>query len=330
MPLPAPDTTPASDPGRPRAPAFLITIDTEGDHVWDRPRQVTTENARFIGRFQALCERFDLRPTYLTNFEMAENAIFQEFGADVLRRGTAEIGMHMHAWDSPPIEPLGDQDWYDQPYAFEYPPAVVARKAEVMTRLLEDRFGIPVISHRAGRWGLNGDYARTLARLGYRVDCSVTPMITWQNHPGSPTGNGGPDFRSAPTHAYRLDLDDVNKAGDGPLLELPMTVMEGQRPLHRTLARLLMGRRGPKIIRLQPDGTNLADLLFIVDTAKRDARPYIQFTLHSSEFMPGGSSSFPTTDSIERLYGHMEALFEATRGHFVGRTLKDYADDALV
>jgi hypothetical protein len=29
----------------------------------------------------------------------------------VIARGTAEVGMHLHAWNSPPTEPLTADDW---------------------------------------------------------------------------------------------------------------------------------------------------------------------------------------------------------------------------
>src|SRR5688500_4964789 len=99
--------------------AFLITIDTEGDNLWSRPRKNTTVNSRFLPRFQDLCERFGYKPTYLTNYEMARCPVFQEFGADVLRRNSAEIGMHLHAWDSPPVVPLTSDDSAQHPYLFE-------------------------------------------------------------------------------------------------------------------------------------------------------------------------------------------------------------------
>ena len=71
-----------------RDPAFLISIDTEGDDLWSVPEEVTTENARYLPRFQSLCERHGLKPTWLTNYEMAESPAFGEFAHDVLRRGT--------------------------------------------------------------------------------------------------------------------------------------------------------------------------------------------------------------------------------------------------
>jgi len=51
---------------------------------------------------------------------MAMSAAFVEFGRDVLARGTGEIGMHLHAWNSPPIVPLTGDDFHYQPYLIEY------------------------------------------------------------------------------------------------------------------------------------------------------------------------------------------------------------------
>src|SRR5438874_10631060 len=109
-------------------PAFLITIDTEGDNLWAKPRTVTTQNAQYLPRFQALCEEYALRPTYLTNWEMANCETFREFGKDVLARDAAEIGMHLHAWNSPPIIPLTADDDAHAPYLIDYPEDQIRQK----------------------------------------------------------------------------------------------------------------------------------------------------------------------------------------------------------
>ena len=59
------------------SPAFLITIDTEGDDIWGRHATVTTENARYLPRFQDLCRKHGFKPTYLTNYEMAVDSRYQ-------------------------------------------------------------------------------------------------------------------------------------------------------------------------------------------------------------------------------------------------------------
>src|SRR6185436_12332483 len=119
---------------------FLITIDTEGDDLWSAPRKITARNAGYLPRFQSLCERYGYKPVYLTNYEMAMSEAFVEFGRDVVARGTGEIGMHLHAWNSPPLEPLTSDDFRYQPFLIEYPARAMKEKIRVMTRLLEERF----------------------------------------------------------------------------------------------------------------------------------------------------------------------------------------------
>jgi hypothetical protein len=318
------ETSPSSQTPQ-GGPVFLLAIDTEGDDIWARPRAPTTRNARFLPRFQAICERYGFVPTYLTNFEMANDACFVEMAKDASARGAAEVGMHMHAWDTPPIEPLGDQDWRDQPYATEFPSEQIDRKAEFMTRLLEDKFQAPITSHRAGRWGFCASYARSLIRLGYEVDCSVTPGVSWAMHPGLADGAGGVDYSSFPNKPYWIDPDDISRPGPSAFLEVPMTIIEQERPWHRALVRRLLGRQGPRLIWLSPQPGNLGNLLQIVEQKRQESADYIQFTLHSSEFMPGGSPTFPTNESIEQLYRDLEQLFEKISRHFSGSGLTAYA-----
>jgi hypothetical protein len=187
-----------AEPGA--APYFLITVDTEGDNLWARPREITTRNAEALPRFQALCERYGFRPTYLVNYEMAVAPLFQEFGRQLLARGAGEIGMHLHAWNSPPLVPLTPDDFYYQPYLAEYPEPVLREKVKYMTGLLEETFGVKMVSHRAGRWRLSSAYARALADHGYIADCSVTPHIS----PGATSwgirkGRGAPTTHSTPS-----------------------------------------------------------------------------------------------------------------------------------
>ena len=115
---------------------------------------------------------------------MAICPVFQWFRRDVLRRGTAEIGMHLHAWNSPPIVPLTADDYGCMPFLIEYQVDVMREKIVYMTSLLRDTFECQITSHRAGRWGFNGVYARILQDCGYRVDCSVTPGL-WSRTPAA-------------------------------------------------------------------------------------------------------------------------------------------------
>jgi len=311
-------------------PAFLVTIDTEGDDLWSRPHEIATRNAAWLPRFQRLCEAYGLRPTWLVDHEMALDDTFVRFGRRLVARDVAEIGMHLHAWNSPPLVPLTADDFRYQPFLTEYPADVAQEKLTRLTELLRDRFESPVVSHRAGRWSFDGGYARLLAGLGYRVDCSVCPHVSWRGAQGDPAGRGGPDFRGAPAHPYFLDLDDVRRAGQSDLLELPMSVVRS--PLHRIApwAYATPGLRRwawaglPDRVWLYPDGRNLAHLRYVLDDALANGRPYVQMVLHSSELMPGGGPNAPDVTRVEQLYGDLHALFALAQDRFVGMTLSQF------
>jgi hypothetical protein len=317
----------------PDRPAFLITIDTEGDDLWSAPREITTRNATFLSRFQTLCERHGLKPTWLTNYEMATSPPFQDFMRDALRKGTAELGMHLHAWNSPPIVPLTDDDFRYQPYLVEYPLAVMREKIKTMTGLLQDTFGENVVSHRAGRWSVNAAYLTILATQGYLVDCSVTPHVSWRHVKGDPNQSGGTDFSAFPDEPYFVDLDQPSRAGTSDLLELPMTIVPSPRKLIRAIGEALprgslpgriWNRFFPAVSWLRPNGRNLRQMQGILAQVLRERLPYAEFMLHSSEFMPGGSPTFRSSEAIESLYGQLEQLFAVARERFVGMTLQEF------
>lgn len=311
-------------------PAFIITVDTEGDNLWAAPRDIGTRNAEYVERFQRLCEEHGFKPTWLTNYEMAMSDKFVVFGRDALRRGAAEIGMHLHAWNSPPIKPLTDDDYRWLPYLIEYPADVLEEKVAFMTELLAERFEVPMQSHRAGRWAFDAHYARTLVKYGYKVDCSVTPHVSWKETLGDPKGQGGTDYRNFPSVPYFMDLDDISQPGESTLLEVPTTVIPSPLYKYAPWAYSINGirrfawRYQPKLIWLYPDGTNLAHMLRSVRHAVATEAPYIEFIIHSSELMPGGSPQLPDASSIEVLYSDLGALFKEISRNFVGATLSEF------
>ncbi len=313
---------------------FIITIDAEGDNLWARPREITTRNAQYLPRFQALCERFDLKPVYLTSHEMAHSAAYVEFARDVMARGTGEIGMHLHAWNSPPLEPLSEDDFRYQPYLVEYSERIMRAKIEAITRLLEDRFGSPMRSHRAGRWAIDERYARLLVEAGYLVDCSVTPGVDWSSHGGAPGGRGGADYRGFPRDAYFLDpADPARPVPEGALLEVPVTTHASalsrwapwayRVPLVRQAANRLVE---PALSWLCPAESRLAQMLRVARRARAEGATHLEFALHSSQLMPGGSPTYREASQIDRLYADLEVLFESLATWCYGCTLRGFRD----
>lgn len=304
-------------------PAFLLTIDTEGDDLWSRPKEITTENLKFLPRFQSLCERYGFKPTYLTNWEAAVDRDYQAFARDVLARGAGEVGLHIHAWNSPPIMPLTDDDFHHQPYLTEYPAGVIAEKVRRLTGTLEETFERKMVSHRGGRWAFDDIYARILIANGYTVDCSVTPNVSWRPFPGAPGGDGGPDYTEAPDAPHFLPVGA--RPGEGQLLEAPVTILKRRRTPPERWLRKALNRPVDRVLWMWPTGRNLRNLFEVVDCVVAERRPYLELAMHSSELMPGASPSSQTPRDIERLYDHLEALFARVQVHFGGQTLGEFA-----
>lgn len=295
---------------------FIITIDTEGDNLWavsDLKTPVRTENAGFLYRFQELCEKYGLVPTYLTNYEMANADAMKELGRTGLQKGTLEIGAHEHAWNSPPWFPLikapGKRG---KPYLGEYPRRVIRKKLEYLTKLLEDTFQCPVTSHRGGRWCLNEAIIRELDRLGYLVDCTCTPGISWAGNPGWHIGSRGTDWSGYENHPFVLEYSSGGGMKKSNVMEIPVTSVQKA------------GKGMPKWFR--PNGSNRRELLGILNYMYEREERYIEFMLHSSELMPGGSPTFARKGQVEKLYEDLEAVFSALKQkEFCGIGLSDFA-----
>jgi hypothetical protein len=312
--------------------AFVITIDTEGDNIWASGSRVTTENARYLPRFQRLCEEYGFKPTYLTNYEMAIDPAFQKLGRAGLEAGTAEIGLHIHPWDSPPLDPADAGQ--GKMYLFELSDASLNAKIEHMTRLLVETFDIQPVSHRAGRWGFDARVARALVDHAYRIDCSVAPGASYTACKGRLDGNGGPDYFGYPQDPYFLSADDIRRPGDSPMLEVPLTTRQNYPAaldaLHHSVRDSIIGKvvrrvAGPAQTWLRPNGHNLDGMLSLIDWATERAAPVLEFMLHSSELMPEGSPNFVSAEDIEALYGHLERLFShAVDRGAVGNTLAEF------
>lgn len=316
------------------SPYFLITIDTEGDNLWSNSTTIKTENAGFIPRFQALSEKYDFKPTYLTNYEMANSEMFQKFGKKLLQEGKGEIGMHLHAWNCPPAFSLTDNDDLHKPFLIEYPIEVMKEKISFMTKHLETIFEVKMTSHRAGRWAFNEAYARMLTEAGYLVDSSVTPHFSWKNDMGDPNGLGGCCYLNFPEEPYHLSLEDIRRrSGQNNLFEVPVTVtyldnfwVSWLRSLFKegSLPARALNRTFTYPVWLRPNGFNLENMLAILRKVAIKRWACAVFMLHSSELMPGGSPYFPDPNSVEKLYHDLEILFKNASEFFRPSTLTEF------
>jgi len=320
----------------------VVTVDTEADDQWRHGAPLTTRNVAWWAPFQALCERHEAPPTYLLTSEIVADERAVAFLAPLAGRGAAEAGAHLHPWTTPPFGVEPGLAWNDA--AHTYPchlgEELLAAKLRTLTAQIEAAFGAPPTSFRAGRFGLDAAGARLLAGLGYIVDSSVTPSVSWAGNPGRPGWGGGPDFRRHTAYPFRVVGTGAPGAGTGSggaaggrgLVELPVTILPTYAATRRCRALrehwearpLRLARRGlhawrrpqPLWFRPRPE-YGAGDLLALLDEAERCHLPYAVFMVHSSELMPGASPYRPTPASVDELLSLLEGLFGAARrrGH---------------
>lgn len=294
---------------------FIITVDTEGDNLWEyKGGEVETKNALFLPRFQQLCEKYGFKPVYLTNYEMIMSDDFVHFAKESVKKGTCEIGIHLHAWNNPPFYQLPHR--YNQnSYLIEYPVDVRRKKFKLLYDLINERIGMPPVSHRAGRWAMDEDYYKLLGEFDIKVDCSVTPFISWQKTPGESI-DSGTDYSQS---SYKTHII-------GKVLEVPMSIRRKRYLLDGSLKHRVKTMTIGHHLWMRPAMSTSKEMRYLIDEISKEKDvDFVEFMIHSSEVMPGGSPYFRTEADIEREYHMIEELFLHARNKgYEGVTLSDY------
>jgi len=70
-------------------------------------------------------------------------------------------------------------------------------------------------------------------------------------------------------------------------------------------------------------------MLQLARRARDESPTYLEFMLHSSDLMPGGSPSFGSEVDIDRLYDRLEVLFEEISIWCRGMTLAEFRDHLM-
>jgi hypothetical protein len=301
---------------------LVVTVDTEADNQWDYHGKVSLANLRCLPRFQTLCERFGFIATYLVASEILLDRVAVQRLKGWQDEGVAEVGAHLEPWTTPPFMALERENPALQIFPSLLPGPWFERKLLTLTEGIAESFGRPPRSFRAARWGLGASMVGALARQGYRVDCSVTPKTFWAGTRSGPFSEG-PDYRRAPARPYFLSGEDVCRPGDSEILEVPMTVLYTgpfmveesaaarwfsllpETPVKRLLDRTVFRK---KWLRISPE-SHRGDWRAIHRAASRSGLEVLEFMIHSSELMPGGSPLTPTERDAETVFRCLEEMF---------------------
>ncbi|MBI4088137.1 hypothetical protein HY418_02015 [Candidatus Kaiserbacteria bacterium] len=263
---------------------IIVTVDTEADDQWDEHAALSVGNVFALPRFQRLCERYGIAPTYFVTYEVASDARASALLREWQDLGKAEVGAHLHPWTTPPVAP-GEE--HVRAFPSELSDETLQKKLTALTEKVEATFGKRPTSYRAGRWGFDMRQAAFLKELGYIADSSVTPGISWRETRGVPGGAGGPDFTNEPVMPHMLN-DRV--------LEIPMTVVR---------TRLLRRRRWLRIF----EKTTERDLVKVLAVSAHMDLPAAVFMIHSSELVAGESPYVKDEAALAHVYARLEELF---------------------
>lgn len=288
--------------------AYLcVSIDTECDKGkgWLSRKPLSFEGIHdgVMKRLQPLFAAHGAKPTYLLSPEVLRD----EASVAALRTiaDSCELGTHLH----------GE---YAEPDAFEpdvttaiqrdYPPEIERKKLTYLTDLFIRAFDHQPLSFRAGRFGIGPESIGILESLGYHVESSVTPHMTWAE-----VGSGF-SFRDAPTQPYRPDPIDPGRPGDAKILEVPVTI---RRRFINTLPGI--GKRvDPSWLRPTKGTTQrlvrVAEDEIAESRRRAPGRPVILNAMfHNVEICKGTSPYAATDEEADGILGRLRGLLEFAR-----------------
>ncbi|MFN3200652.1 MAG: hypothetical protein ACE366_19795 [Bradymonadia bacterium] len=311
--------------------SLLITIDVESDMPrWVVEPETTVENLKGIPRFQAMCDRLGVQPTYLMDYPVATRPEGEVFRA-IVDDKRCELGAHLHPWTCPPYS--ANEDRLQPTHPSRHTNSVQAEKLTALTEAIEQRFGQRPTSYRAGRFGLNGAGLQILERLGYTVDTSATPFTDW-------TGEGGVDWRAAPEVPYFPDRQQPWRRGSSPILEVPVSI-GWSRHIPDAVGRAIV--KAPRRMRLvgllnnpmfslarlawlYPSRDTLDDMKHLAEVQVTRGVPFLNVFFHSSEIWPGQSIYTRTEDDLDQYLNTLEEFFRFAIDQLgaVPRTLRDF------
>lgn len=315
-----------------RLNTICVTVDTEEEGLWGGAypvRNCTTKNLRGLARFQGLCEKYSIPPTYLVDAPVLGDT----FAVNQLRSwqdsGVCEIGTHCHPWCNPPI--VSDTVSERESYMCNLPEELQYQKLHWLTQRIADVFGNRPTSYRAGRYGFDFSSVAPLVQLGYTVDSSVLPTFDYSK-------SHGPDFRIYDRYPSRVECTQ----GTHQILEVPITTgftrakFYGTRQWIRKWVETPLGRATKlasisnrlglsRHVKLSPEGTTVGELQGLVKSSVLSGVRHLVLMLHSTSLMPGFSPYAKDDASVEALYERLDGVFAYATSCFecAGSTLSD-------
>lgn len=205
---------------------LLITIDTEPDcdTHWYRSNPLTFSSVQqgIPDLLRPIFDKYNIKPIYFVSPEvLADNDSCRVLKNEI--KSGAVIGAHLH---SEYIEPAKKGGMAGKP-STEFPCLAHSKEIEYekiknLTELIKSKLNYAPVWYRAARFGADLDTMKSLVKLGYIYDSSITPRLNWAKI-------GGPDHSKSPQTPYWISREDYYKEAKNDqdkigIKEYPITI----------------------------------------------------------------------------------------------------------
>lgn len=290
---------------------MALFVDTEEEFDWSDSLSRDDHGVSAVPALregQAMFEEAGLSPCYLVDTPILDSADAIAILGEMLAKGTASVGAHLHPWVTPPfIETVSSSN----SYAGNLPEEMERQKIRTVRAMITERLGTPPLAYRAGRYGIGPNTFRILAEEGFVCDTSIRAMFDYSS-------DGGPDFRAASLHPSRV-------GPDGAIVELPLTTVlighlrgRGRRiyswgehvpKLRSLLSRSRLAQRIP----LTPEGIPADKACAAIDVALNMGVRLLNFSFHSPSLAIGHTPYVRDAADLKAFYGWWETIFAHCR-----------------
>lgn len=279
----------------------VFSVDVEEEGLFSgryAPVAKGVSNVAHLRRLEFVTREFGVPLTLLCTWPVLNDPGCR----DILRHWReelgAEIGAHLHPWNTPPLSDEPEQAWTPSE---AMDATLLDAKLTELVRICHEATGRAPTSFRMGRFDLGPTVRALLPRHGLKVDGSIVP-VTW-----SPAL---PEAFLSPADPYPLHVGGETEAC---LTEAPVTMVPLSPALRDAVWRIARvsgpSAGGWLLKRFHTLGaTGTIPAWFPLASMKLAARLHlarggrvVHLFLHSSELMPGCAPHVPDEAAISRV-----------------------------
>ena len=269
-------------------PLLLVVVHTEEEFDWSAPfdRNATaTSHIRTIPPMHEVLIRKGAKPTYVLDFPVASQEESVQLIRQLLTESGTTLGAHLHPWVSPPYEE--ELSSYTS-YPGNLPESLERAKITLLSKQIEESFGIRPSIYLAGRYGYGPNTERILTDLGYEIDISLVPSFNYSS-------DGGPDY----SHYKCYPFWTANRK----LLRIPHTsaqvgflcrdgipryrIEENSILVSLRIPSFLARTGGIQRLRLSPEGFSLRDMCRLTKILLQSGIRVFLLSFHSPSLEAG-------------------------------------------